>query len=151
MSKLKLVNIVANPPAVKPVQPPALKILDAHSLAHRKNSKAAKACDGADILDGRVSLQNLTGRLVAQAQGVSQTYIAAARRLTPAQRDAVRRGERALVPPAKPALPAQPAQLPAPFPPAVVAESAEQRLRHIVGEIGVVEALNLLAEIDRAA
>jgi hypothetical protein len=148
---MKVLNIVTNLPAVKPVLPPAsLRVVDAHSLPNRKDSKAVRAVVGADILDGRVSLQNLTGKLVAQAQGISTTYLAAARRLSPAQRDAVRRGERPLIPP-KPAKPALAAQLAAPFPPAIVAETPKQRLHNIVDEIGVTEALTLLAEIDRAA
>src|SRR5215831_15579282 len=96
---------------------PALRVVDAHSLPNRKASKAVKACDGADILDGLMTLQNLTARLVAVAQGVSLSSLFAARRLTPAQRDEVRRGKRPLVLPTKPVL--------LPLPPPAVADSEQ--------------------------
>src|SRR5262245_39184227 len=57
---------------------PATRAVDAHSLLHRKASKAARACDGADVLDGLATLQNLTARLVASAHGVSVGSITAA-------------------------------------------------------------------------
>lgn len=132
---------------VKPtVTLPALRVVDAHSLPNRKASKAVRAVDGADILDGLISLQNLTARLVAMAQGISLSYLAAARRLTPAQRNEVRREERPLVLPTKP--------VPLPLPPPAVAnsgQSAEQRLEDLATEMGVAKALEVLVKIELAS
>src|SRR5262245_50484331 len=138
---------VATPgPGVKPVTLPALRVVDAHSLPNRKASKAVRACDGADILDGLASLQNFTAKLVAMAEGVSVSSLVAARRLTPEQRDEVRGGTRPLVLPVKP--------VPLPLPPPVVAgsvPSAEQRLRDIANEMGPAKALEALVKIELAA
>src|SRR5262249_42614993 len=117
-----------------------------HSLPNRKASKAVRAVEGADILDGLLTLQNPTARIVAAALGVSQSYLANARRLMPAQRDEVRRGKRPLVLPTKPA--------PLRLPPAVVADSvpsAEQRLKDAATELGVAEALEVLVKLELAA
>src|SRR5262245_22060625 len=131
-------------PAVKPelMSGTALtpfRAVDAHSLPHRKASKAARAVDAADILDGLMTLQNLTVPLVAAALGISSSSVANARRLTPEQRDAVRKGKRPLV------LPTKPAPLPLP-PPAPV--SAQQRLAEIVAEVGVNTTIDMIAALD---
>jgi hypothetical protein len=144
-------NIVANLPAIKPemvttAAPVPLQSVDAHSLLHRKCTKAAKACDGADILDGLLSLRNLTIKLVAAAVGVSVSSIVTALRLTPTQRDEVRRGKRPLVVPTKPV----PLQLPPPVV-AVTVPSAEQRLKAAANEFGLVEALEVLAKLELAS
>src|SRR5262249_60155628 len=89
-----------------PVNLPAVRVVDAHSLAHRKAPKAVAACDAADLVDALTRLQNPTIRVAAIACDVSQSYVVAALRLSPAQRDAVRRGERPLVLPPLKALPA---------------------------------------------
>ena len=115
---------------------PALRVVDAHSLPNRKASKAVKACDG---VDGLTTLQNLTAKLVAAAQGVSLSSLAAARRLTPAQRDEVRRGERPLVLPTK----SVPLRLPPPV-------SAEERVAEIVAEFGMVTTRGALERLNRA-
>jgi len=125
---------------------PALRVVDAHSLPNRKASKAVRACDGADILDGLASLQNFTAKLVAMAEGVSVSSLAAARRLTPEQRDEVRGGKRPLVLPAK--------LVPLPLPPPTVAGSeqgAEQRLKDAANEMGLIEAFEVLAKIELAS
>jgi hypothetical protein len=84
------------------------RVVDAHSLLHVRASKAAKACDAADIIDGLAVLQNLTMRLVAAAYEISASSVARACRLTPEQRQAVRRGERPLILPQLAALPVPP-------------------------------------------
>jgi|SRR6516225_2368479 hypothetical protein len=136
-------------PAVKPVLPPAsLRVIDAHSLPRRRSSKAARACDGADILDGYAALQNLTLGLVAQAERVSVSSLVAARRLTPAQRDAVRGGERPLV--LKPApMPSMQPATPPPPPVTMDAHAMEQRLLEIADELGIDRLLNVLATAER--
>jgi hypothetical protein len=116
-----------------------VRVVDAHSLAHRKLSKAARACEAADILDGFTTLQNLTIRLVAAAEGVSVASVVTARRLTPAQRCAVRLGERPLVLP-------KPAQaLPAPM-------TTQMKLAGLVTEVGTVDGvIEMLIRLDHAS
>jgi hypothetical protein len=124
--------------APKPVNLPAVRVVDAHSLAHRKLSKAARACEAADILDGFTILQNLTIRLVAAAEGVSVASVVTARRLTPAQRFAVRCGERPLV------LPKPVQTLPAPV-------NAKAKLVEVMMELGGVDAaIEMLITLERA-
>jgi hypothetical protein len=91
-----------------------------------------RAVLGAEILDGHIPLMNLTTGMVVQATGVSSSSIAAARRLSPEQRQDVVRGMRPLI-------------VRKAAPPAL---SAEQRLRAIVDEFGGIDgarvALNKL-------
>src|SRR5262249_45251247 len=96
------------------VLPLPVRKIDAHSVPHLKASKASRAVDGADILDGIAKLENLTLRLVAAGMGVSADYLVKARRLTPEQRQAVRNGKRPLV---LPRTPAEPSKLPVAVPP----------------------------------
>jgi hypothetical protein len=109
------------------------RVVDAHSLPHCKLSKAARACLAADILDGRLTLQGLTIKLVAAAVGVSGSYVSAALRVAPEQRDLVRQDRRPLV------LPRRPVTLP----------SAQKRFADLVEEIGITRALNLLVETEK--
>jgi hypothetical protein len=147
-------NIVAKLPAIKPelMSGTALtpfRAVDAHSLPHRKASKAARAVIAADILDGLMVLQNPTVSIVTVALGVSASSVANARRLTPEQRDAVRKGRRPLVLPTKPA----PLRLP---PPAVANSapapvSAREKLAEVVAEVGVNTTIDMIAELDCSA
>ena len=128
----------------------APRIVDAHSPLHLRASKGAKACDAADVVDGLAVLQNPTLRLAAAAYGVSLGSVARARRLTPEQRQAVRRGERPLVLPRTPSAP--PAPVPAIAPatsPAIMDTRA--KLAEIVNEIGVEATLELLAATEKVA
>jgi hypothetical protein len=106
-----------------PVVKPGLRTVDARSLITRKRPKAARACDAADLLDGLAVLIP-TSRLVAKVSAISVSSVTRARRLTPAQRDAVRRGERPL------ALPRR--------------VSPQELLNQIVDEIGLDRVQNLL-------
>jgi hypothetical protein len=117
------------------------RTVDAHSLPHLKLSKAARACLGADILDGTVDLQNYTAGLVAKAVGASAGYVIAAQRLTPEQRSMVKQGKRPLVLPRVP-----PKTVPStPVPPPPVTVDIRRRLIAIVNEAGGVDAaLDLL-------
>jgi hypothetical protein len=124
------------PPVITPLTPSLATTprpsVDPHSLAHRRLPKQVRAVLGAEILDGHIPLMNPTTGMVVQATGVSSSYIAAARRLSPEQRQDVVRGMRPLI-------------VRKAAPPAL---SAEQRLRAIVAELGgvsnVVGALNKL-------
>jgi hypothetical protein len=109
-----------------------VKTVGAHSQPHQKSRKASAACAAADVLAG-VGPLRITRSLVALKHGVSTSSVARAQRLTPEQRDAVRRGERPLVLP--------------------VIEGPQQRLAAIVDEIGLDRTLNLLNafEITNAA
>jgi hypothetical protein len=134
------------------------RVVDAHGLLHMRASKSAKACDAADAVDGFAVVQNPTLRLAATAWGVSIGSVARALRLTPTQRDAVRRGQRPLILPRAPAAPpAVPVQPPVPSttpttPPAVpVVMSARERLDALVGELGLNTVLDLLAASEKVA
>jgi hypothetical protein len=132
----------------------APRIVDAHSPLHLRASKGAKACDAADVVDGLAVLQNPTLRLAAAAYGVSLGSVARARRLTPEQRQAVRRGERPLVLPRKPSAPPAlpvPTIVPAPSPVPPVTMGVCERLQEIVSEIGLNATLDLLAASERVA
>ena len=110
--------------------PPAI---DAHSLPLCKLSMAARACLAADILDGRLTLQGLTIKLVAAAVGVSVGYVTTALRVSPEQRELVRQDRRPLV------LPRRPVALPSP----------QKRFADLVEKIGITQALNLLLESEK--
>jgi hypothetical protein len=123
------------------------RVVDAHSLLHLRISKAAKACEAADIVDGLAVLQNHTMRLAAVAYGVSLGSVARARRLTPEQRIAVKQGKRPLV------LPHTPAASPVPtiVPPSVPPVAMETMLTAIVKKIGIESVLNMLAAHEKVA
>jgi hypothetical protein len=130
------------------------RVVDAHGLLHKRASKSTKACDAADAADGHVIVQNPTLRLLAAAYGVSISSVVLARRLSPEQRQAVRRGKRPLfVPhaPSSPPAPPMPSTVPAtpPVPPVVM--GARERLGKIVDEIGMNAVLDLLAANERTA
>jgi hypothetical protein len=135
---------------------PAVRVVDAHSLLHQRAIKAAKACDAADAVDGLVKLQNPTLRIAALAWGVSVGSVARARRLTPEQRDAVRRGNRPLVLPRDPADPPQPVIAPAPAklpvpPPEYAVANAWFRLNDVVAEVGLDTVFELLNAMEKDA
>jgi hypothetical protein len=128
--------------------------IDAHSLLHWRASKAAKACAAADVMDGLAVLQNLTLRLAAAAYGVSVGSVVHARRLSPEQRQAVRRGQRPLVLPRTPAVPPKLPIAPVPpatppVPPAIA--DVQQRLICLVQEVGLDVVLDLLAGNEKVA
>jgi hypothetical protein len=140
--------------AVNAIAPTPPQIVDAHSLLHARGTKAAKACNAADVVDGLAVLQNPTLRLAATAYGVSIGSVARARRLTPEQRQAVRRGQRPLILPRAPTTPPTlpvPSTVPAipPVPP--ITMSARERLDEIVSEIGLGATLDLLAATEKVA
>jgi len=129
------------PPAKMPVSSPQpapvvpRRYLDPHSIRHAKLSKTALAIAGAEVMDGRLHLLNPTLEMIARAVGVSASYVAAARKLAPEQRQEVLRGMRPLVPPK---------------PPAPVL-SAEQRFATAVAAVGgVATPLDQLAAIERS-
>ena len=135
------------------------RVVDAHGLLHLRASKAVKACDAADAVDGLVKLGNPTLRLVAAAYGVSVSYVARALRLSPEQRQAVRQRRRPLVLPRTPSAPPVPPALPVSVPTIVpatplvppVVMGARERLDKIVAEIGVDGVLNMLAAAEKVA
>jgi hypothetical protein len=132
------------------------RVVDAHGLLHKRATKAAKACDAADLVDGLTGLQNYTLRLAAFANDVSVGSVSRARRLSPEQRQAVRKGRRPLVLPRAPAAPRTLPALPeclrsAPATPPVppVTLNVREQLHHIVSMIGIDATLNLLAATGR--
>jgi hypothetical protein len=133
------------------------RVVDAHSLLHMRASKSARACDAADVVDGLAVLQNHTLRLAAAAYGVSLGSVARARRLTPEQRQAVRKGQRPLILPCAPSapqvLPAPPVPSTAPTTPPIspVTMGARERLDKIVAEIGLSATFDLLAATEQVA
>jgi len=92
--------------------------------------KYYRACIAADVVIRRIPLEPSIG-VVATLLKISPSSVSRALRLTPEERAAVRRRERALVPRA--AAPVTP-------------ESPQQRLDGIVAEIGVEGTLDLLAK-----
>jgi hypothetical protein len=104
-------------------------------LPLRKLGKAARAALAAEIVEGSVTLSDLSARQLAAVVGVSVAYVAAALKLTPAQRDAVRRGQRPLV---------EPHVRLAPL-------TAQARLEQIVAEIGADKTLALLLNTQQNA
>jgi hypothetical protein len=114
---------------------PPVRSVKGRGLACRKLSKPARALLGVDVIEGTTTITDLSHKQIAATVGVSVGYLNAALRLTPAEREAVRRGLRPLVEPRVPA--AQPA--------------ARERLAAIVDEIGVDATLALLAGNERAA
>jgi len=73
------------------------RAVDAHSLLHLHKSKAARAVDAADAVDGFIVIKNPTTRLAAHAYGVSVGSVARALRLPPEEREKVRQERRSLV------------------------------------------------------
>ena len=127
--------------------------VDSHSLLHLRVSKAAKACDAADAVDGLAILGHPTLRLAATAYGVSIGSVARALRLTPEQRLAVRRNERPLILPRAPSAPPAPPVSIAPATPPVpsVIMGARDKLAEVIAEIGADGVLNMLAAMEKAA
>jgi hypothetical protein len=70
------------------------------SLAQRvrRMSASERACFAADVVDGKVVLTALTAKSVAAMTGTNASYLYAALRLSPEQRQEVRRGIRPLIP-----------------------------------------------------
>jgi hypothetical protein len=99
-----------------------IRTVDARSLLNKKLPKAVRACGAADLLDGLAVLLP-TLRLAAKVSGISVSSVTRARRLTPEQRDAVRR-ERPLSLPRR--------------------MSPQELLSQIVDEIGFDRVQNLL-------
>ena len=54
------------------------RVIDTHGLLHMRASKAVKACNAADAVDGLATLGNPTLKLAAVAYGVSIGYRAPA-------------------------------------------------------------------------
>jgi hypothetical protein len=133
----------------------APRVVDAHGLLHLRASKAVKACDAADAVDGLAILGAPTLRLAATAYGVSIGSVARALRLTPEQRQAVRQGKRPLILPRAPAAPPAPPvpAIPPPAPPVItpVIMGVHERLKEIVSEIGLYATLDLLAASEKVA
>jgi hypothetical protein len=124
-------------PGSGPVNLPAVRALDAHSLAHRrKRTQAAAACDAADLVDGLTRLQSPTIKVAAVACGVSTSYVVAALRLSPMQRDEVRQGKRTLAP-------SKWKMLPAPV-------TAETRIAEVVSEFGMIATTTGLERLRKA-
>jgi hypothetical protein len=147
------------------------RVVDMHSCLHLRTSKAAKACDAADAIDGLIILVNPTVRVAAAAYGVSVGSTTSALRLPPEEREKVRRHERPLVRPHAQSVPAASSATPTDQPvlaaesPAVsssvpVAEPAPvadqpapiattcEPLARLVAECGLDAVLDLLAALE---
>jgi hypothetical protein len=83
------------------------RVISGASLAQtlRHLSPSARACWGADIVDGITIITAPTMKSIALNVGVSASYLFAALRLTPEQRNEVKRGLRPLIPLRQPASP----------------------------------------------
>jgi hypothetical protein len=127
-----------------------IKTVDAHSLLHRKVSKAEAACDAADLTNGNTMLVNPTLRLVAFAFGISVWSVIRAQKLTPEQRNAVRTGQRPLVIPKRRLAP-NPLVGPIPAIDPVINSVLDphQLLDQVVAQIGLNATLDQLAIYER--
>jgi hypothetical protein len=124
-------NIATCLPTVKPVSLPALKALNARSLANSHTSAAVRACLGADLLDSRTPALP-TDDLMAAA------YLMSARRWSPEEMTAVREDRRPLVLPA-----VKQVLVPSVLP---VRPAVMDRLLELVNDVGGIDnALALLA------
>jgi hypothetical protein len=123
------------------------RTVDAHSLLHLQVSKAVKACDAADLVDGLAILQRSTLRVAAVAYGVSLGSVARAKALPVEEREKVRRGQRPLV---LPRTPVDPPKLPVVVPatPPFVTADVEFRLACLVQDVGLDTVLDLLARTE---
>jgi len=111
------------------------------SLAQRRRRmcKAERAILAADIIDGRIVLQGLTVKTIAGLVGTNISYVYQALKLTPEQREAVRRGDRRLILP-------QPAPAPA-FDWSAVSDDV---LIEAIRQVGLDRALSAAVEAERA-
>jgi hypothetical protein len=123
------------PPASSPSRSTVLprRSIDPHSIVHKKLSKAVRAVLAAEILDGNIALLNPTRSMVVSGLGVSSSYVGAASRLTPEQRQEVVCGVRPLVRRKASSVPV----------------NVGQRLAAIVAEVGITAALNMLTTLER--
>jgi hypothetical protein len=96
MTSYTVHDIEANVPRLVTVGLPAIS---AKGLGNRRLNKARRALLAADVISGRVSLEKLTLRSAATAFGYSVAYVAAALKITPAERVAIERGQRPLIKP----------------------------------------------------
>jgi hypothetical protein len=105
------------------------KVARGRGLPARKLSKVQLAVLAAETKEAAAILNDWSNGQLSAVFGVSVTYIAAALKASPAQREAVRRGLRPLVEPHAPA-------------------SARERLGKLVAEIGFDGVLNLLGTFE---
>jgi hypothetical protein len=120
---MNVVQIPGYGPAVQPQQQ-----IRAKGLPYRKLSKALRGLLFADIVEGTVTLSDMSKRQIAAVVEVSVAYGHAALRMPPAEREKVRRGLRPLIQPKAPVPPLSP----------------QERLAQVVAEIGYDAALTML-------
>ena len=137
-------NLIALLPEVETVTvkvPP--RRVTGRYLAHAKLTPAERAFMAVDIVDERVDVGRLTAKQVAVILRTNSTAMAAASKLSPAERKLVEAGVRPLMG-AKPVKPAKPAE---PLLPGILVED-EDALAAIVRRIGVDQALDLVSAIE---
>ena len=104
----------------------------------RRMSAPERACLGADIIDGRVILQGLTAKAIAALVGVSVGSVDRALRLTPEQREQVKRGDRPLV-------------LPRAYAPTDAGCMSDDMLVEVVRRVGIDRALHAMVVAEDTA
>jgi len=104
----------------------------------RRMSAPERACLAADIVDGRVILQGLTVKAIAALVGVNMGYVDRALRLTPEQREQVRRGDRPLV-------------APQPYAPTDAGCMSDDMLVEVVRRVGIDRALHAMVVAEDTA
>jgi hypothetical protein len=120
-------------PISQPAAPLATpKVVRGRGLPARRLSKVQLAVLAAETKEGAAILNDWSNGQLSAVFGVSVTYIAAALKASPVQREAVRRGLRPLIEPHAPASP-------------------QERLGKIVAEIGVDGVLNLLGAFEASS
>jgi hypothetical protein len=106
----------------------------------RRLSPAERACLAADIIDGRTALVALTAKAIATLVGVNLGYVDRALKLTSAQRQGVRAGDRPLILP-QPRKPREPVDWGA---------IGDAELAEAISRIGVDRAINAAIAAERA-
>jgi len=103
-------------------------------------SAAERAVLAADIVDGRIVLQDLTTKAVAALVGVNLGYVDHALRLTPEQREQVKRGDRPLVRPRP-----RPSKRAAPIDWEAI---GDEMLAAAIRQVGIDRALNAAIAVE---
>jgi hypothetical protein len=120
------------------------------SLAHLLSgaSPIERAFYGADLRSGHLALVEPTLKQAAQLTGSNTTYIVAAEKISPPEREIILANLRPLIPVKAPvpvpSVPATPPTIP-------VVMDLRQKLAEIVAVIGVDEVLEILTEDERVA
>lgn len=118
------------------------RVVKGHSLVHCKLDARQRAAIAAQILEGDVAIR-LSTRQLAQLVGVSVPYVAAAKQLSPAKRQAIASGRDSMSFAALLKPPTKPLALPKPV--------SDTQLVDIIKGVGIDRVLTIACEVEQAA